>query len=39
MCEIVDNYAREAAKEAASETSREIAEKMCQNGVDFDVVC
>lgn len=35
MCEIVDNYAKEVAKEERKEMIR----KLFENGVDFDVVC
>lgn len=35
MCEIVENYAREVAEEAAKEAARRLFE----NGVDFQVVC
>ena len=35
MCEIVENYAREVAEEAAKKAARNFLE----NGVDFQVVC
>ena len=35
MCELVDNYAREFAKE----TVQEMAAELLKNGVDFDIVC
>lgn len=35
MCEIVDNYAKEVAKEK----NKEMVRKLFEKGVDFDIVC
>lgn len=39
MCEIVDNYAKEVAEEAVKVENKEMAKKLFEKGVDFDVVC
>ena len=39
MCEIVENYAREVAEEAVKAENREMARKLLEKGVDFEIVC